>query len=137
MMEFSSPLATMQPHAPHFGPIGEDWRGWQYHFNQPGHKSTFSGSFNFEGLTVKEPSTDYFNSRPVRGSSPTSTLVADLSQNLLIDQRYDWPCQLHRFAKSLIAPGTLRLDEHCSPRFTLPDAANVVSTRTSHDDDRR
>ena len=90
MMEFSSPLATMQPQAPRFGPIGEEYMGWQYPIDQQGHnrKPSLSGSFNFEALSVKEAPKDYFNHRPVRGSSPTSTLVADLSQNLLIDQRY-------------------------------------------------
>lgn len=64
--------------------------GWRYPFDQKDHnrKMSFNSSFNFEGLSVKEASKDYFNHRPVRGSSPTSTLVADLSQNLLIDQRY-------------------------------------------------
>ena len=33
--------------------------------------------------------TDYFNLKPVRGSSPTASLAADLSQNFHIDQRYD------------------------------------------------
>ena len=32
--------------------------------------------------------TDYFSLKPVRGSSPTASLAADLSQNFHIDQRY-------------------------------------------------
>lgn len=32
--------------------------------------------------------TDYFNLKPLRGSSPTASLAADLSQNFHIDQRY-------------------------------------------------
>lgn len=30
---------------------------------------------------------DYFNMKPVRGTSPTASLAADLSQNFHIDQR--------------------------------------------------
>ena len=36
---------------------------------------------------MKKPSSDYFTLRPVRGSSPTSSLAADLSQNFHIDKR--------------------------------------------------
>ena len=32
--------------------------------------------------------TDYFSLKPLRGSSPTASLAADLSQNFHIDQRY-------------------------------------------------
>ena len=38
----------------------------------------------------KAPAMDYFSLKPVRGSSPTSSLAADLSQNFHIDQRYDF-----------------------------------------------
>lgn len=37
---------------------------------------------------MKKSSSDYFNMKPVRGSSPTASLAADLSQNFHIDQRY-------------------------------------------------
>jgi hypothetical protein len=48
-------------------------------------------AFNFRDLAMKKRSTncDYFNMpKPVRGSSPTASLAADLSQNMHIDQRY-------------------------------------------------
>lgn len=46
-------------------------------------------NFNFKDLSMRRPRTDYFNLKPVRGSSPTSCLTADLSQNFHIDQRYE------------------------------------------------
>ena len=49
-------------------------------------------SFNFKDLamhqSMKRSNSDYFSMRPVRGSSPTASLAADLSQNFHIDQRY-------------------------------------------------
>ena len=50
-------------------------------------------SFNFKDLSMMRKSkaktdADYFSSRPMRGSSPTASLAADLSQNFHIDQRY-------------------------------------------------
>ncbi len=48
-----------------------------------GEKLKFDPS-NFKDLS----SNDYFGLKPVRGSSPTTTLAADLSQNFHIDQRY-------------------------------------------------
>jgi len=39
------------------------------------------------GKPVKQ---DYFSMQPVRGSSPTASLAADLCQNMHIDRRYDF-----------------------------------------------
>ena len=36
---------------------------------------------------MKQSNQDYFNLKPTRGSSPTVSLAADLSQNFHIDQR--------------------------------------------------
>ncbi|EEP76227.1 M-phase inducer phosphatase [Uncinocarpus reesii 1704] len=44
-------------------------------------------SFNFRDLSMKTGHSDYFNTNPLRGSSPTVTLAADLSQNFHIDRR--------------------------------------------------
>lgn len=44
-------------------------------------------SFNFKDLSMKKSGADYFNLKPLRGSSPTASLAADLSQNFHIDQR--------------------------------------------------
>lgn len=46
-------------------------------------------NFNFKDLSMRRSRTDYFNLKPVRGSSPTSCLTVDLSQNFHIDQRYE------------------------------------------------
>jgi hypothetical protein len=50
------------------------------------------GAFNFRDLSMKRSKPDYFSMRPVRGSSPTASLAADLSQNFHIDMRYVWNC---------------------------------------------
>ncbi|KAL2001765.1 hypothetical protein VTN02DRAFT_1289 [Thermoascus thermophilus] len=49
-------------------------------------KSFGPNSFNFKDLSMKKSHSDYFNARHVRGSSPTASLAADLSQNFHIDQ---------------------------------------------------
>lgn len=54
-----------------------------------GSMSGFGGNpFNFKELSMKKSSSDYFNMKPIRGSSPTASLAADLSQNFHIDHRY-------------------------------------------------
>jgi len=37
---------------------------------------------------MKKSGPDYFNMNPLRSSSPTTSLAADLSQNFHIDQRF-------------------------------------------------
>jgi M-phase inducer tyrosine phosphatase len=47
------------------------------------------GAFNFKDLSMKRSNKpDYFAMKPLRGSSPTASLAADLSQNFHIDMRY-------------------------------------------------
>ncbi|CAA9957398.1 Rhodanese protein [Pyrenophora teres f. maculata] len=84
-MEMSSPLAAM--HAlPIPGP-------WGYRRDLPS-KPLFVGahslgpkSFNFRDLSMKKSSGgDYFTLQPTRGSSPTTSLAADMSSNLHMDQ---------------------------------------------------
>ena len=93
-MERSSPLAAMQPPALPFGqwgcrgeahPLYSDYNGGRLSFGPP--------SFNFKDLSMAKGPTDYFSLKPVRGSSPTASLAADLSQNFHIDQRYNWQVQ--------------------------------------------
>lgn len=87
-VEASSPLAAMQP--PSFmGHCG-------YRLDAPPSYSAFvtaknfgPQSFNFRDLSMKRPQVEYFDLNPVRGSSPTASLAADLSQNCHIDQRYN------------------------------------------------
>lgn len=82
-MEHSSPLAAMQPPSVLFGHC---FRA------EPTSYPSLSGfgqnSFNFKDLSMKKSSSDYFSMKPVRGSSPTASLAADLSQNFHIDQRW-------------------------------------------------
>lgn len=47
-------------------------------------------SFDFKTMSMQPkpaPTRDYFSVRPVRGSSPTSSLTADLDANFHIDKR--------------------------------------------------
>jgi M-phase inducer tyrosine phosphatase len=90
-MEASSPLAAMQQPSMHsMWGSGHEPHGHSYmpapafftsrtfgNFRKPGMKKSSSGPI------------DYFASNPagVRGSSPTSSLAADLSQNFHIDKR--------------------------------------------------
>lgn len=82
-MEHSSPLAAMQPPSVMFGHC---FRA------EPTSYPSLSGfgpnSFNFKELSMKKSGPDYFNMNPLRASSPTASLAADLSQNFHIDQRF-------------------------------------------------
>lgn len=73
-MEASSPLASLQPNHP-------------ARFPAAGHQYARPTNFNFKDMSMFNPRPDYFNIKPVRGSSPTASLAADLSQNFHIDQR--------------------------------------------------
>lgn len=91
-MERSSPLAAMQAPSLHFG-------DWGFRTNPSISNSHYNGklyfgpsSFNFKDLSMVKPTPEYFSLRPVRGSSPTASLAADLSQNFHIDQRWA-PCR--------------------------------------------
>lgn len=81
----------MQPQPLRYGSMGfEDNLGWRFPIEKREHSlvhNNLNFNFNIEGLSMREPPKDYFNHKSVRGSSPTSTLVADLSQNLLIEKR--------------------------------------------------
>lgn len=87
MMEASSPLAAMQQ--PHF--LNRCGFGQENLSYAAFARANFGpDSFNFKDLSMlrkREP--DYFSMPPpVRGSSPTASLAADLSQNMNIDKRY-------------------------------------------------
>ncbi|KAL8648798.1 MAG: hypothetical protein Q9226_005841 [Calogaya cf. arnoldii] len=92
-MEHSSPLAAMQPPSlPIMGQWGcrnerQDMLG-----RHCGGQFTFGPSnFNFKDLSMNKAPIDYFSLKPVRGSSPTASLAADLSQNFHIDQSPQLP----------------------------------------------
>jgi hypothetical protein len=91
-MEMSSPLAAMRP-----PPIPGPW-GYRHDLapSRPLFAArTMSNNFNFRDLSMnslKKGSLDYFSLQPMRGSSPTASLAADMSSNLHVDQRYARPC---------------------------------------------
>ncbi|OAG03536.1 uncharacterized protein CC84DRAFT_857509 [Paraphaeosphaeria sporulosa] len=84
-MEMSSPLAAMHP-PPLPGP-------WGYRRDLPPSKPLFAShtmgpkNFNFRDLSMKKSGgNDYITMQPMRGSSPTASLAADMSSNLHMDQ---------------------------------------------------
>lgn len=91
MMEASSPLAAMQPPA-FMGHCGFNNTDVPVSYTSLASTKFGPNSFNFRDLSMNQPmkrsNLDYFNMKPVRGSSPTASLAADLSQNFHIDQRY-------------------------------------------------
>ena len=102
-MEMSSPLAAMHPPSMP-GP-------WGYRRDLPTSKPLFaahsmgSQNFNFRDMSMGKGGMDYFNMQPMRDSSPTSSLAADMSSNLHVDQRFvARPCiaQFHYPAADLL-----------------------------------
>ncbi|EEH47582.2 uncharacterized protein PADG_03666 [Paracoccidioides brasiliensis Pb18] len=83
-MEHSSPLAAMQPPSMLFGHCFRPETAGFPTF--PAVRSFGPSSFNFKDISKKKGNPDYFNAKPVGGSSPTASLAADLSQNFHIDQ---------------------------------------------------
>lgn len=83
-MEASSPLAAMQP------PSLMAWNRKDLYDTRFGNANTYSpGAFNFNNMNMtKSVSQEYFSLKPIHGSSPTTSLAADLSQNFHIDMRY-------------------------------------------------
>lgn len=115
-MEHSSPLAAMQPPSVLFGHCFR---------TEPTSYPSLSGfgqnSFNFKDLSMKKSSSDYFNMKPIRGSSPTASLAADLSQNFHIDQRLVFVLRLGLLAdQAKKNPGTKFADPIISPQLATP-----------------
>ncbi len=87
-MEYSSPLAAMRPQpCPAWGnrkdlPIPRS-------MHHGGYQTYGPQSFDFKHLSMqqKPAKQDYFNLKAPRGSSPTSSLTADLGANFHIDKR--------------------------------------------------
>ncbi|ETS87917.1 hypothetical protein PFICI_01745 [Pestalotiopsis fici W106-1] len=104
----SSPLAAMHPApAVSWGQTGDIFRP---HAQLHTSKAFGSGTFNIrEQLQRTNP--DYFNLKSVRGSSPTASLAADLSQNF-------------------------RIDNESSPRFPTPRRALFTSNMMGNMDGR-
>ncbi|GKZ53980.1 cell division cycle-protein [Aspergillus niger] len=114
-MEHSSPLAAMQPPSVMFGHCFRADAPTSYTSFSPmrglGHKN-----FNFKDLSMKKGHGDYFNVKPVRGSSPTASLAADLSQNFHIDQSP----QLTTPRRSLFTASLLGNSNRCESMTTPP-----------------
>ncbi|KAL8675072.1 MAG: hypothetical protein Q9168_000555 [Polycauliona sp. 1 TL-2023] len=86
-MEHSSPLAVMQPSPLPMGQWGCRNERQDMFRRHCGGQFTFGPSnFNFKDLSMNKAPIDYFSLKPIRGSSPTASLAADLSQNFHIDQ---------------------------------------------------
>ncbi|KAK3393471.1 hypothetical protein B0H63DRAFT_18253 [Podospora didyma] len=83
-METSSPLAAMRPAPPSFG--GQrDIFGSHNGLYAPT-SSLGSGSLSLrEQFSFQQPQRSYFNVKAVRGSSPSASLAADLSQNFKLN----------------------------------------------------
>ena len=130
-MEMSSPLAAMHPPPIPAGP-------WGYRRDLPPSKPLFSAhslgpkSFNFRDLSMKKSGGDYFTLQPMRGSSPTASLAADMSSNLHVDQRYATAPQypLHGRPNS----GTNSLC--CSPQLVTPRRSLFTSNLFQQLDNR-
>ncbi|PBP27713.1 rhodanese-like domain-containing protein [Diplocarpon rosae] len=98
-MEASSPLAAMPQTSfmPSWG-LGGDMYSSHPHAHLS-HTGFGPGAFNFRDLSMRRSSKseyytggpDYFQVKPVRGSSPTASLAADLSQNFHIDMSPQLP----------------------------------------------
>src|SRR5438045_107837 len=88
IMEASSPLAALQ-HPSMLPPWGrKDFYSTHRNTHLSGTSRFGPGAFNFRDLSMKRNNPDHFGMGPVRGSSPTASLAADLSQNFHIDMRY-------------------------------------------------
>ncbi|KFY25935.1 hypothetical protein V493_04361 [Pseudogymnoascus sp. VKM F-4281 (FW-2241)] len=89
-MEASSPLAAMQP--PSLMPWHcRDMYSSRSNSNLSASNSFGPGAFNFRDLSMKRPAPEYFSLKTIRGSSPTTSLAADLSQNFHIDMSPQLP----------------------------------------------
>lgn len=88
-MEASSPLAAMQHPSMFLSRCGFGQDALSYASFARTNLNFGPDSFNFKDLSMVRNKLDYFSMPPpVRGSSPTASLAADLSQNMNIDRRY-------------------------------------------------
>ncbi|KKY15178.1 putative m-phase inducer phosphatase [Phaeomoniella chlamydospora] len=81
----------MQPSAHIFGHCGYRAEAPTSFPSLPPNRPFGTNSFNFRDLSMKKSTSDYFTVKPVRGSSPTASLAADLSQNFHIDKSPQLP----------------------------------------------
>ena len=82
----TSPLAAIQPDISAPFSRRYDPTDFSSNFLRPSYCQ--QKPFELRDLSMEDPKPDYFSLNPVRGSSPTASLAADLSQNFHIAQRY-------------------------------------------------
>ncbi|KAF2772538.1 putative cdc25-like protein tyrosine phosphatase [Teratosphaeria nubilosa] len=119
-MELSSPLAAMRPQAvPTWGQRDLPSGGRSMY----GYQRYGPNSFNFRDISMnqhtqrhKPGSKDYFTVRPVRGSSPTASLTADLGANFHIDKSP----QVATPRRSLFTTDLFRPRDHAGRLATPP-----------------
>ncbi|KAF2213741.1 hypothetical protein CERZMDRAFT_96564 [Cercospora zeae-maydis SCOH1-5] len=113
-MEFSSPLAALRP---------QQVPGWGGSKDVPTGRSMYRGcqtlgpsnNFDFNNMSMyhheKPRRADYFTLRPARGSSPTSSLTADLDANFHIDKSPQAPTPRRSlFTQDLFRPQQNAMD---------------------------
>ncbi|KAI1810989.1 M-phase inducer phosphatase [Poronia punctata] len=109
-MEASSPLAAMHP------AIAPSWGGPSHVACGPGNPFV-SGRPNIRDQ-LQRTKPDYFNVKAIRGSSPSASLAADLSQNFCLDNEYSprFPTPRRALFTSNMAPmGNLNRDYITTP----------------------
>ncbi|KAI9890580.1 MAG: cell division cycle- protein [Vezdaea aestivalis] len=126
-MERSSPLAAMRPPPPptpwNGYPVAPEYLAPTSHIGQsyrPG-----QASFNFRDLSMKNSSAGYFTLGPMRGSSPTASLAADLSQNFHIDQSY--PHLAGRFSPLIYSQLSTGVVEHSSSNLVRAAHTDILA----------
>ncbi|KAL9026531.1 MAG: hypothetical protein Q9196_004816 [Gyalolechia fulgens] len=126
-MEHSSPLAAMQPPSLPMGQWGcrNERQDAFPNLGQCGGRFNFGPStFDFRDLSMKKAPTDYFSLKPVRGSSPTASLAADLSQNFHIDQSPQLPTPRRAlFSSNLFGTLTRRGRDHRFKAYVVSSQA--------------
>ncbi|KAL8930770.1 MAG: hypothetical protein Q9208_000311 [Pyrenodesmia sp. 3 TL-2023] len=100
---------------------------------QYGSRFNFASNFDFRDLSMNKAPTDYFNLKPVRGSSPTASLAADLSQNFHIDQSPQLPTPRRALFSSnlfgtLTGRGRIRMLEYSAMSSQDPSKRNYAPT---------
>ncbi|SMQ51492.1 unnamed protein product [Zymoseptoria tritici ST99CH_3D7] len=133
-MEYSSPLAAMHP---------QPCAIWASRKDVPESRAMYPNfqtygptTFDFKTLSMQQKPRrqDYFSLRPIRGSSPTSSLTADLDANFHIDKSPQAPTP----RRSLFTQDLFRPREHAvqTPPVELDTAGTppIMSSSPYHGD---
>ncbi|KAK4497757.1 hypothetical protein PRZ48_010410 [Zasmidium cellare] len=123
-MEYSSPLAAIRPqqHSP-----------WASRKDVPESRAMYHGCntigpFDFKAMSMHQrpKRNDYFSLRPVRGSSPTASLTADLDANFHIDKSPQAPTP----RRSLFTADLFRPRENAAPTDTSTPPIEIEPATT-------